>query len=64
VLIIDHGGGWTTTVTGLASLSVNAGEAIDQGDAIGRVAGDRPRVTIELRRGGHPIDLSAMILAG
>ena len=64
VLIIDHGGGWTTTVTGLASLTVAAGQAVGQGDTLGRVAGDRPRVTIELRRDGRPIDLSAMILAG
>ena len=64
VLIIDHGGGWTTTVTGLASLAVQAGKAVDQGDTLGRVAGERPRVTVELRRAGRAIDLSAMILAG
>ena len=54
VVIIEHGGGWTTTVTGLDSLAVKAGQRIEQGDPIGRAGPASPHVTIELRRDNRP----------
>ncbi|MBV9843131.1 MAG: peptidoglycan DD-metalloendopeptidase family protein [Sphingomonadaceae bacterium] len=64
ILIIDHGGGWTTTVTGLGRLAVEIGDRVAQGDTLGRAPADRPRVTVELRQRGRPVDLSAMIGVG
>ncbi|WP_343046817.1 murein hydrolase activator EnvC family protein [Sphingomonas chungangi] len=65
VVIIDHGGGWTTTLTGLASIAVRAGQHVAQGDAIGSGGASRnARVTAELRHGNRPIDIVAMAQAG
>jgi len=64
IVIVDHGGGWTTTVTGLAALAVKAGDAVRQGDPLGRAGAAKPRVTAELRRGGDPIDIVAVAQAG
>jgi len=64
VVIIDHGGGWTTTLTGLGSIDVKLGAHVDQGDDIGRSGGQRAPVTAELRRGTRPIDIVAMAQAG
>ncbi len=63
VVIIAHGGGWTTTLTGLASATVTAGQHLAQGDPIGSAGTDAPRVTSELRRGNRPIDIVAMAQA-
>ncbi len=64
IVIIAHGGGWTTTVTGLARLTVKAGARVAQGAPLG-VAGDgRPHVTTELRRDNRPIDIVAMAQSG
>ncbi|WP_419827528.1 murein hydrolase activator EnvC family protein [Sphingomonas sp.] len=64
VVILGHGGGWTTTVTGLASASVSPGEQVSQGAAIGRAGERQPQVTTELRRGGRPVDILALTQAG
>jgi murein hydrolase activator len=64
IVIIAHGGGWTTTVTGLAGLSVKPGDRVAQGDPLGRAGDDHPQVTTELRRGTRPIDIVAMAQAG
>jgi septal ring factor EnvC (AmiA/AmiB activator) len=62
VVIVDHGKGWTSLVTGLGSVSVKVGDQVAQGRAIGRApAGDSPRVTIELRRRGQPMDLAQLL---
>ncbi|MDB5681918.1 MAG: metalloendopeptidase, partial [Sphingomonas bacterium] len=62
VVIVDHGGGWTSLVTGLGGVSVKVGDQVAQGSAIGRApGGDFPRVTIELRRRGVPMDLAQLL---
>jgi septal ring factor EnvC (AmiA/AmiB activator) len=62
VVIIDHGRGWTSLVSGLGALSVRVGDKVAQGRAIGRAAsGDAPRVTVELRRRGTPMDLTQLL---
>ena len=60
IVIMDHGRGWTTLITSLAALDVRAGEIVDQGSPIGRAGRDRPTVTIELRRGGQPVDITRL----
>jgi septal ring factor EnvC (AmiA/AmiB activator) len=57
ILIIDHGQGWTTLITGLHRLTAAVGDAVRQGDPIGIAGQERPMVTIELRRNGRPVDI-------
>jgi septal ring factor EnvC (AmiA/AmiB activator) len=64
IVIIDHGGGWTSLITNLASMNVRVGDQVDQGSPIGRVGSARQAVTVELRRNGHPIDITPMVAAG
>lgn len=59
VVIIDHGGGWTTTVTNLAGLAVREGDRVGRGDPLGRTAGDR--VSVELRHGGQPVAIADLL---
>ena len=61
IVIIEHVGGWTSLITGLARTRLKVGERIAQGDPIGRAADNRPRITVELRRNGRPIDIAALI---
>lgn len=62
VVIIDHGKGWTSLITGLGGVSVRVGDQVNQGSAIGRApGGDLPRITIELRRRGQPMDLAQLL---
>ncbi|VXC53703.1 murein hydrolase activator EnvC family protein [Sphingomonas sp. AX6] len=62
IVIIDHGDGWSTLVTGLASLDVEPGTPIAQGAPLGRAGGgDALPITVELRRHGQPVDLAALI---
>lgn len=58
IVIVDHGGGWTTLITGLAAASARVGDPVDAGSPIGRAA---DAVTVELRRNGTPVDLTRMI---
>ncbi|MBN8808993.1 MAG: peptidoglycan DD-metalloendopeptidase family protein [Sphingomonas sp.] len=61
VVILDHGGGWTTLLSGLGAVSVGVGQSIAQGAAIGTApAGDAPRITAELRRKGRAVDPVAL----
>ncbi len=62
VVIVDHGKGWTSLVTGLASIAVRVGDTVAQGAPIGRAgAGDAPQLTVELRRRGRPMDLAQLL---
>jgi septal ring factor EnvC (AmiA/AmiB activator) len=62
IVILDHGGGWTSTVTNLASLSVSVGDRVQPRQALGRAgAGRDPRVTVELRRNGKPFPIAPLV---
>ncbi len=61
IIIIDHGGGWTTLVTNIEELGAARGANIAQGALIGRAGSDAPEIMIELRRYGRTIDLLALI---
>lgn len=61
-VIIDHGAGWSTLVTGLGAISVKRGQAVAAGQLLGSApGGDEPRITIELRRRDQPVDITALI---
>jgi murein hydrolase activator len=61
VTIIDHGGGWTSLVTGMVALNARVGDAVVQGSPIGRAGGTAPRITVELRRQGVPVDIGPLL---
>jgi len=61
IVIIDHGGGWTTLVTNLAALDIAAGQRVARGDALGRAGVDRPEITVELRHGGRPVPITPLL---
>ncbi len=56
IVIIEHEGGWTSLVTGLARLDARAGDQLVAGSPIGLTAPGEPIVTVELRRGGEPVN--------
>jgi septal ring factor EnvC (AmiA/AmiB activator) len=61
VVILDHGGGWTTAITGLAASVGPVGAQVAAGTVIGRAPAGESPVTVELRRHGVPVDLAAML---
>lgn len=61
IVIIDHGAGWTTLITGLAALDVAVGDAVVQGSPIGRAGAVDPKIMVELRRGNRPIDIAHLV---
>ena len=62
IVIIDHGGGWTSLVSGLGTVSVKIGEKVEQGAPIGQAgAGDNARVTVELRRRDRAVDMTPLV---
>ncbi|HCW62815.1 MULTISPECIES: murein hydrolase activator EnvC family protein [Sphingobium] len=61
ILIIDHGGGWTTLITGLHRLSVRVGDDVRQGDPVGVTDNRRSDIIVELRRNGRPVDIVPLI---
>jgi murein hydrolase activator len=56
IVIIEHRGGWTSLVTGLARADVAVGEQLVAGAPIGIAAQSGPSVTLELRREGEPVN--------
>ena len=61
IAIIEHDGGWTTLVTGLAAIAPAVGDRVVQGSPLGVAAPGQPRVTIELRNDGEPVDILAAV---
>jgi septal ring factor EnvC (AmiA/AmiB activator) len=56
IVIIEHAGGWTSLVTGLARTDVAVGERLVAGAPLGIAAQARPAITLELRRRGEPVN--------
>ncbi|SMF74080.1 murein hydrolase activator EnvC family protein [Allosphingosinicella indica] len=63
-VIIDHGGGWTTTITDLGTLAVNAGDTVRPGDALGAARRSDPRISVELRQEGRPFPIAPLLSGG
>jgi murein hydrolase activator len=61
VVIIEHGSGWTTLITGMDALSVDNGDAVKQGTIVGNASANTPQIGIELRRRGRTIDIVSML---
>lgn len=56
IVIIEHDGGWTSLVTGLARVDVAIGETVIGGSPIGVAGGRAAPVAFELRRDGAPVN--------
>lgn len=56
IVIIEHGAGWTSLVTGLARSDVAVGDELVAGAPLGVAAVERPEVMLELRRNGTPVN--------
>ena len=61
IVIIDHGAGWTSLLTGLTGLSVNVGQMVAMGAPVGAHDPASAGVTVELRRAGRPVDIIALL---
>lgn len=62
IVILDHGGGWTSLVAGLDAVMVKVGDTLIQGAPLGRAPQrEAPRITVELRRQGRPVDLAQLL---
>ncbi|WP_221791785.1 murein hydrolase activator EnvC family protein [Aquisediminimonas sediminicola] len=61
IVIIDHGRRWFTLLTGMSVLAVHHGQDVTRGALIGRLGRDQPRLTVELRRAGLPVDLTPLL---
>ena len=62
IIILDHGGGWSSLITDMGRLSVSIGQDVSQGAPVGLAPTNAaPTVTIELRRQGRPVDLLALV---
>ena len=62
IVILDHGDGWSSLVAGLGNMHVRVGDAPVQGTPLGSAPkGEAPRITIELRRKGQPVDLAQLL---
>lgn len=61
VVIIEHGNGWATLLTGIERLAVEAGAQVRQGAMIGNAGGAEAEIMVELRRNGRVIDIAALL---
>lgn len=61
IVILEHARGWTSLLTGLSATEVAVGQQVVAGSPLGRVAARDPRITIELRRDGVPVDAAAQL---
>lgn len=56
IVIIEHGGGWTSLVTGLTALDTRVGRSVLAGSPLGTAGPGRPVITLELRKDGTPLN--------
>lgn len=64
IVIIDHDNGWATLITGFGRVGVKVGAEVIQGSPIGVTGGGDPRVTVELRHDGRPVDILPLLGRG
>ncbi|HMP56038.1 MAG TPA: peptidoglycan DD-metalloendopeptidase family protein [Novosphingobium sp.] len=56
IAIVEHPGGWTSLVAGMAQLDARVGDGVVAGSPLGIAGAGRPVVTLELRRAGEPVN--------
>lgn len=61
IVIVEHAGGFTSLVTGLARVDVAVGEELVGGAPLGVAGVGGPVVTLELRKDGEPVNPAAYL---
>lgn len=56
IVIIEHPGGWTSLITGLARTGVAVGDELVGGAPLGTAPPGAPIITLELRQRGQPVN--------
>jgi septal ring factor EnvC (AmiA/AmiB activator) len=56
IVIVEHDGGWTSLITGLARVDVRVGDRLVSGAPLGVAGQARPTKTHELRRDNEPVN--------
>jgi len=56
IVIIEHRGGWTSLLTGLARTEVEVGDEVIGGAPLGVAGSGEESITLELRRDGEPVN--------
>lgn len=56
IVIVEHAGGWTSLVTGLAVLDVRVGQQLVTGAPLGTAGPGRPVLSLELRQNGRAVN--------
>lgn len=56
IVIIEHGGGWSSLVTGLFRLTTRVGTQVVAGSPLGEAGPGKPVLSLELRRDGQPVN--------
>ncbi len=56
IVIIEHGGGWTSLITGLTVLDVRVGRDVVAGSPLGQAGPGRPVLSLELRKDGQTVN--------
>jgi septal ring factor EnvC (AmiA/AmiB activator) len=56
IVILEHAGGWSTLLTGLAAAQVAVGQMVVAGSPLGQAPVRDPSISVELRRGGISVD--------
>jgi septal ring factor EnvC (AmiA/AmiB activator) len=56
IVILEHDGGWTSLVTGLARVDVRVGDRLVGGAPLGVAGQGQPTVSLELRRDNEPVN--------
>jgi murein DD-endopeptidase MepM/ murein hydrolase activator NlpD len=68
LILIRHAGGWVTAYGHLASIGVQRGTVVTQGQAIGTVgqtgAASAPQLHFEIRQGSKPVDPAPLLSGG
>jgi septal ring factor EnvC (AmiA/AmiB activator) len=56
IVIIEHGGGWVSLITGLVDLNCRVGQNLVTGSPIGRLGAKNGVITFELRQNGQAVN--------
>ena len=56
IVIVEHAGGWTSLITGLARADAEVGDQVIEGAPLGVAGPERPSITLELRKDGEPVN--------
>ncbi len=61
IVIIEHGNGWNSLITNLASVNVRKGQSVAQGSVLGVAGEEAPEIGVELRKNGRVMDIAALL---